>query len=103
MNPILIILLLVIAIAAIAFALYKLGFSVDKFKVKLGILDVEASREKPTSDEKAISPTGPNIRQRVNDGEISKSSITAPASSDAEIDQQAKNQGRIDDSPIKLT
>ena len=95
----------VLIIAAIAFALYKAGFTLDKLKVKLGMVEVEASR-KPTPDAKeAAPPAGPKIHQRATEGGgIEKSGITAPADSAAEIDQQAKGKGsKIDDSPIKLT
>lgn len=103
MNPILIVIVLAIAVGVIAFALYKLGFSVNKLKVKFGLVEVEAGR-KPAND-KASPLTGPKIDQRATaGGVIEESGITAPADSAAEITQQAKGEkSKIDDSPIKLT
>lgn len=111
MNPTLIAILvlgIIIVVAAIAFALYKIGFSVDKLKVKLGLVEVEASREKlkTTPDAKVPArPAGMRIRQQATEGGIiKKSGITAPADSAAKVDQQAKGEkSKIDDSPIKLT
>lgn len=109
MSPTLITVLVLgvlIIIAAIAFALYKAGFTLDKLKVKLGMVEVEASRDKPTPDAKeAAPPARPRIRVRATEGGgIKKSGITAPADSATEIDQQAKGEAsRIDDSPIKIT
>ena len=108
MNPTLIPVLVLgifIIISAVAFALYKAGFTVNKLKVKFGLVEVEAGRSKPTPDKKAASSTGPKIRQRATEGGVIKESgITAPANSAAEIGQQAKGEkSKIDDSPIKLT
>lgn len=108
MSPTLItilVLVVLIIIAAIAFALYKAGFTLDKLKVKLGMVEMEASRDKPPPDRKGAPPTGPKIRQRATEGGgIKKSGITVPADSAAEIDQQTRDEkSKIDDSPIKLT
>jgi len=96
---------ILIIITAIAFALYKAGFTVSKLKFKLGLVEAEASRDRPSRGEEAVSPTGSRIRQRATEGGVIKESgITAPADSAAEIDQQAKGEkSKIDDSPIKLT
>jgi len=108
MNPTLIAVLVLgtlIIIAAIAFGLYKLGFTVNKVKAKLPVVEIEASRDKPPPAEASPAQTGPEIRQRAKDGGvITGSGITAPADSAAEIDQQAAGEkSKIDDSPIKLT
>jgi hypothetical protein len=94
-----------VIIAAVAFVLYKAGFTVNTIKAKLPMVEVEASREKSILDKKATSPSGSKIRQRAEEGGvIKKSGITAPAGSAAEIDQQAKGEkSKIDDSSIKLT
>jgi hypothetical protein len=115
-NPTLISVLvagIIIVIAAIAFALYKAGFRVDKLKVKLGLVEAEASRkksetppDKTTSDTKETAkPVGTSVRQQATDGGVIKrSGITAPAESAAKIDQHAKGEkSRIDESPIELT
>jgi hypothetical protein len=110
MSPTLITVLVLgvlIIIAVIAFALYKTGFTLDKLKVKLGMVEAEASRKPKTipDTKEAALPTGTKIRRRVTEGgSIKKSGITAPADSAAEIDEQAKGKkSKIDDSPIKLT
>jgi hypothetical protein len=107
MSPTLIAVLILgalIIIVMIAFALYKAGFTLDKLKVKLGMVEAEASRKKPSSGKKAAPPTGPKIRQQTKEGGvITKSGITAPATSAAEIDQQAQGkESKIGESPIKL-
>lgn len=109
MSPTLIavlILAVLIIIAVIAFALYKAGFTLDKLKVKLGMVEAEASRgDKSRPDKKPAPPIGPKIRQQAKEGGvITESGIAAPADSAAEIDQQAQGEkSKIDDSPIKLT
>jgi hypothetical protein len=102
-NLTLLVILVAVAIAAIAFALYKAGFGVEKLKVKLGIVEVEAGRDKSMAA-KPSPPTGAQIRQRAEEGAIIiKSGITAPADAAAKITQQAKGEkSKIDDSPIKL-
>lgn len=98
----------VLLIAGLAWGTYKAGFRVKKATVKTPVFEAEMER-KPT-DEAAppsppIVPTGPDIRQQASDGgAIKESGITAPASSAAKIDQQARGKdSEIDDSPIKLT
>jgi hypothetical protein len=96
---------LLIVIVLIALALYKTGFTVKSLKVKVGPVEAEASRDKPAPDEALDSPGGARITQRAQEGgEITQSGITAPADSEAQIEQQAKGtKSKIDDSPIKLT
>lgn len=102
MNPILLIIFFLIAISVIAFILYKLDFRLDKLKFKLGLLEAETSREKPAANAAPASSAGPNIKQKADDGKIKSSGITVPSSSAVTVDQQAKNKGEINDSPIEI-
>jgi hypothetical protein len=103
-DPVLLIILLIIAVAAIAFALFKLGFSVDKLKLKLGIIEAEASREKPAVGKQPTASIGPKIdQQALQGGKISQSGIKAPAESSARIKQRAEGEkSEIDESPIEI-
>ena len=108
MNPILIVILVVVAlavIAAIAFGLYKAGFTVDKLKVKLGLVEAEASRKKSATKEEKVPTAGPQIEQQAEEGgAIRRSGITTPADAAAKVKQRAKGEkSKIDDSPIKIT
>jgi len=101
--------LLAIAIGLIAFVLYQLGFSVNKLKIKLGLIEIEADRKavggrKPSENSAPESPAGTKVEQRAaRGGVIEKSGISAPANADAQITQHATGQkSKIDDSPIKL-
>jgi hypothetical protein len=108
MSPIVIVALVlgVVIIAVVAYMLFRAGFRVDKIKAKLPIMEMEASRT-PTTAETSVDETEASlkIRQQASEGGvITESGITAPADSDAEIDQKAKGEkSKIDDSPIKLT
>jgi hypothetical protein len=108
MNPTVVLALVlgVVIIAVVAYMLFRAGFRVDKIKAKLPMMEMEASRTTTTAE---TSPdkteASPKIRQQASEGGvITESGITAPADSDAEIDQKAKGEkSKIDDSPIKLT
>jgi len=101
---IVLVLAIVIIIAVIASALHKAGFSVDKIKAKLLMVEMEASRTKPSTPPDTTA-TGPSIRQQAEDGgAITASGITVPADSAATVDQEARGKGsKIDESPIEIT
>jgi Tfp pilus assembly protein PilE len=107
MSPILVVAIIVgiaIIIAVIAYAPYRAGFRVDKIKAKLPMLEMEASRTTDKTKTDAKNATPKIHQEAIEGGAISKSGITAPADSDAEIDQKAKGEkSKIDDSPIRLT
>jgi hypothetical protein len=110
MNPtwvvvlVLAVLAVLAVIAVVARALYKAGFRLEKFKVKAGIVEAEASRTASTPLPDAAKD-GPKVTQEaLESAEIIRSGISAPAGSSAEIAQQARgDKSKIEDSPIKLT
>jgi hypothetical protein len=93
-------------VAVIAWLLYKAGFKVKEVTAKAGPL--EAKMERPTGEDAAKAGTQTSrieVSQKAGEGGvIHKSGISAPAQSNADIDQQSTGEGsRIDDSPIELT
>ncbi len=97
--------IIVIVVAIIAWLLYKAGFKVKEIKAKAGPLEATMKR-KP--DEKPSKAKGPTSRVEVSQeasggGVIRESGISAPGQSNAQIKQHSNGKrSRIDDSPIKL-
>jgi len=105
-TVILIVVGIIVLIAIIAWLLYKAGFKVKEVTAKAGPLEAKMERPGTSNPAKAGgTPAGrTEVSQKAGDGGvIRKSGISAPAQSNARVDQQSKGEGsRIDDSPIEL-
>ncbi|MBN1991390.1 MAG: hypothetical protein JW953_01710 [Anaerolineae bacterium] len=100
---IMVVALLIILIAGVAWLVYRAGFRVTGAKVKTPVLEADLARP-PAGVSTAPAPAGPVITQKAGEaGKITKSGISAPADAAAHIEQQATDKGQINDSPINLT
>jgi len=108
--PIIIALILVVLliIAALAFALYKAQFRVKEITAKAGPLEMKMERAPATNSAQETSPAGPALaaqfsQEATDGGVIEKATIEASADAPASATQKAEGPGsRLVEVDIKI-
>jgi hypothetical protein len=93
-------------IAAIAWGLYKAGFTVDELTAKLGLVEAKMKRTPGPATPPTEPPPAPRTeaaQEATGGARLKNATMKAPADSGAKLSQQAKDAGSsITDSTIEL-
>jgi hypothetical protein len=103
----LLVIVVLLVIAGLAYAVYKAGFRAKKVTVKTPVF--EAEMERKATDDSPAAPTSTQpapaqfTQQATDGGVITKARIQAPADTSTSAHQKAEGEGsRLDDAQIKL-
>ena len=100
-----VVVLVVIVIAGAAWLLYRAGFRAREVTFRAGPVEARMERnggDAPSPAAETSAPRTEAAQRATGGGSIEGSTIEAPAASGASVRQEARDEGRIENSHIKL-